>query len=824
MTTPTPTRTVHDALGYERTTLDAFFAPRTVALIGATEQEGSVGLAVLRNLRGGRAEVYAVNPHHAQIDGMIAYPDITSVPAAVDLAVIVTPAETVPEIVGACAAANVKAAIVISAGFRERGEAGADLEAATLAQARRGRLRVLGPNCLGIIRPRSSLNTTFLTTAVRSGSLGLISQSGALGAAILDWGAQENIGFSAFISVGSMMDIDWGDLIDYLGDDPATQTIVIAMESIGDARSFLSAAREVALTKPIIVIKAGRTPEAARAAAAHIGVDVGSDAVLDAAFRRCGVLRIETLGHLFAMVDVLAKQPRPQGPRLTIITNAGGLGVLATDTLIERGGELAQLSPHTLAELDAVLPAHWSRANPIDLLGDADPERWGDALRVVARDHASDGTLVIFSPQGTVSPEVVAQQVIAHHDQRKPLLTTWMGGEQIAAAEHMLNQANIPTLPYPDTAARMFGNMWRYTDNLRSLYETPTLADKPQDVADAHAASEQMLRRISDEGSTRLDEGEVAFLLAAYGITTALDDPTGDGLSVAIHADIDPQFGPVLRCGAGGALKHVFDDVAVALPPLNTTLARRMLERTRVYAAFDPTLLEDVLVRFSRLVVEQRRVRRIVLDPVVLRGDRVVVVRADVHLHDQSIADADLPRTAIRPYPVQYSAPGTLKDGTPITIRPIRAEDEPLMVAFHHTLSESTVYTRYFHQLQLDLRIAHERLTRICFIDYDREMALVAERDDPVRGRAILGVGRLSKLRGTTEAEFAILIADQFQQQGLGTELLRRLVAIGRDEQLTAIVADMLQENSGMQHVVRRLGFQTRFDWSEGIMKARLTL
>ncbi len=360
----------------------------------------------------------------------------------------------------------------------------------------------------------------------------------------------------------------------------------------------------------------------------------------------------------------------------------------------------------------------------------------------------------------------MAQQVIAHHDQRKPLLTTWMGGEQIAAAEHMLNQANIPTLPYPDTAARMFGNMWRYTDNLRLLYETPTLADQPQDVADAHAASEQILRRVADEGGTRLDGGEVAFLLAAYGITTALDGPTGDGLSVAIHADIDPQFGPVLRCGAGGALKHVFDDVAVALPPLNTTLTRRMLERTRVYAAFDPALLEDVLVRFSRLVVEQRRVRQIVLDPVVVRGDRVVVERAEVHLHDQSIADADLPRTAIRPYPVQYSAPGTLKDGTPITIRPIRAEDEPLMVAFHHTLSESTVYTRYFHQLQLDLRIAHERLTRICFIDYDREMALVAERDDPVRGRAILGVGRLSKLRGTTEAEFAILIAGSVPAAG----------------------------------------------------------
>ncbi len=830
MTQRSPTRSVHDALGYERSTLDAFFAPKTVAVIGATEQPGSVGLAVLRNLKGGHAQVFAVNPHHKAVDGMIAYPDISTVSAAVDLAVIVTPAETVPSIVAACAQANVKAAIVISAGFRERGPAGTALEQATLEGARRGRLRVLGPNCQGIIRPGTGFNTTFLPTAVRSGSLALISQSGGLGAAILDWGARENIGFSAFVSVGSMMDIDWGDLIDYLGDDPVTEAIVIAMESIGDARSFLGAAREVALTKPIIVIKAGRTTEAAQAAEAHIGVFTGSDAVLDAAFRRCGVLRIETLGYLFAMVDALAKQPRPQGPRLLIVSNAGGLGVLATDTLIERGGELATLAPETLRELEALLPTHWSRANPIDVLGDAEPERWEKVLRILAQDRGSDGTLVIFSAQGTASPEAVAQHVVQYRDGRRPLLASWMGGEQVAAAEDTLNRANIPTLPYPDTAARMFCNMWQYTYNLRALYETPILASEPHDVADAGEV-ERLLQDVCNEGRIQLTDDETMQLLAAYGIAAEFRTARIEDIVLALSSTIDAQFGPVLRCGIGGAHKELFDDVALALPPLNTTLARRMLEQTRFYGALKAghgslnlASLEQVLVRFSRLVVEQRRLREIIIDPLNITVDGVVALGAAVWLHDGRIADADLPRSAIRPYPLQYARPWTLRDGTPITIRPIRAEDEPLMVAFHHTLGEGTVYTRYFHHLNLDQRIAHERLTRICFIDYDREMALVAERDDPETGRAILGVGRLSKIRGTSEAEFAILIADPYQQQGLGTELLGRLVAIGRDEQISAIIAEILPENPGMRRVVQTLGFHTRYDWQEGVVHARLEM
>jgi acetyltransferase len=831
MTQPSPTRSVHDALGYERATLDAFFAPRSIALIGATEEAGSAGLAILRNLRQGRAQVYAVNPYHATVDGLATYSTVGAIGSAVDLAVVVTPAATVPSIIAECVTANVRAAIVISAGFRERGPDGAALEQAMLDQARRGRLRVLGPNCLGIIRPASGLNTTFLATPVRAGGLALISQSGALGAALLDWGAREHIGFSAFVSVGSMMDLDWGDLLDYLGDDPATKAMVLAMESVGDARSFLSAAREVAFTKPIIVIKAGRTSEAARAAAAHVGVDVGSDAVLDAAFRRCGVLRIETLGYLFAMVDTLSKQPRPQGPRLLIVTNAGGLGVLATDTLVEQGGTLAALSPTTLAALDAVLPAHWSRANPIDILGDADAERWERALQIIARDGGYDGVLVIFSPQGTAAPDAVAQYVVRFAEARKPWFASWMGGEQIAAAEEILNQANIPALPYPDTAARMFCNMWRYTYDLRALYETPSLPPEVHDVASARAAAEHMIRDVCDGGRTHLALDEAAQLLAAYDIPPALGTASTQQITLSLRSDIDAQFGPVLRCGLGGTLGAVFDDDAVALPPLNTTLARRMLEHLPAYRAirdgavpFDPAPLEQTLVRFSRLVVEQRRVREIVLDPLEVCETGVVVRGARMLLHDRSIADADMPRSAIRPYPVQYVAPWTLRDGTAVTIRPIRAEDEPLMVAFHHTLSEGTVYTRYFSQLKLDQRIAHERLTRICFIDYDREMALVAERDDGVAGRTIVGVGRLSKLRGTSEAEFAILIADQYQHQGLGSELLRRLIAVGRDEGVSAIVAEILPENMGMRRVVERLGFKTRTHWEDNVTQARLAL
>src|SRR5512144_102672 len=345
----------HDVLQYGRQALDAIFAPKSVAVIGATETPGSVGRTIVWNLISSSfgGTIYPVNPKRASILGIKAYPTIMAVPEVVDLIVVVTPAASIPGIIKEAVEIGVKSAIIISAGFKETGPQGAELERQILEHARRGNMRIIGPNCLGVMSPVSGLNATFATTIARRGNVGFISQSGALCTAILDWSLQENVGFSHFVSIGSMLDVDWSDLIYYLGDDPHTKSIVIYMETIGNARAFLSAAREVALTKPIIVIKPGRTEAAAKAAASHTGSLTGSDEVLQAAFRRVGVLRVETIAELFHMAEVLAKQPRPQGPRLTIVTNAGGPGVLATDMLISSGGELAELKPETLTALNS---------------------------------------------------------------------------------------------------------------------------------------------------------------------------------------------------------------------------------------------------------------------------------------------------------------------------------------------------------------------------------------------------------------------------------------------------------------------------------------
>jgi acetyltransferase len=468
----------HDVLQARRSPLDAIFAPKSVAVVGASEKVGSVGRSILSNLLGSPfgGSVFPVNPKRSSVLGVEAYPTVADVPGSVELAVVATPAATVPGVIGECGAAGVRGAIVVSAGFREAGAAGAELERRVLEQARRDRVRVVGPNCLGVMRPPTGLNATFAARMALPGGVGLISQSGALCTAILDWSLRERVGFSAFVSVGSMLDVGWGDLIDYLGGDPHTRCIVIYMESVGDARSFLSAAREVALTKPIIVLKAGRTEAAARAAASHTGSLAGSNEVLDAAFRRCGVLRVDTIAEVFYLAEVLAKQPRPKGPRLAVVTNAGGPGVLATDALVRAGGALAELSHESAEALDAFLPPHWSHGNPIDVLGDAGPERYARAVEVAARDPGNDGLLVILTPQAMTDPTATAERLRPYaRVEGKPVLASWMGGADVAAGEEILSRAGVATFPYPDTAARVFHAMWRSAYNLRGLYETPSL-------------------------------------------------------------------------------------------------------------------------------------------------------------------------------------------------------------------------------------------------------------------------------------------------------------------------------------------------------------
>jgi acetyltransferase len=914
VTTPTnpPPRfdPAHDVLHYQPHSLNSIFAPRSVAVIGATDKVGSVGRTILWNLIrspfGGT--VFPVNPKRANVLGIKAYPTIADIPDPVDLAVLVTPAPTIPDLIGQCVDAGTKGAIVISAGFKEIGPEGVELEQRIMEHANRAKMRIIGPNCLGVMNPLTGMNATFAADIARPGNLGFISQSGALLTAVLDWSLQENVGFSSIVSLGSMLDVDWGDLIDYLGNDPNTRSIVIYMESIGDARSFMSAAREVALNKPIIVIKPGRTEGAARAAASHTGSLTGSDEVLDAAFRRCGVLRVNTIGELFSMSEVLAKQPPPKGPRLTILTNAGGPGVLSTDTLLSNGGELAEVPAETMESLNQILPAAWSHNNPVDILGDADPVRYAKSLEMVAANPHSDGTLVILTPQAMTDPTATAEALKDYANRYdKPLLASWMGGKDVAAGVSILNLTTIPTFNYPDTAARAFTYMWRYSYNLKGIYETPATSEAAEGGPDRDAAA-AILDRVRRSGRTILTEAESKQLLAAYDIPTTptrvalnpdeatkcaaeigypvviklhsetlthktdvggvkLNLQTADEVRAAFNAmqvsvrekageghflgvtvqpmiklegyelivgsSVDPQFGPVLLFGTGGQLVEVYKDRSLALPPLNTTLARRMMEQTRIYKALpgvrgreavDIDALEKLLVRFSQLVVEQRWIQEIDINPLLASPHGLLALDARVVIYPSEMKKSDLPRLAIRPYPIQYVQPWTMKNGEHVTFRPIRPEDEPLMRRFHESLSEQSITMRYLVPFELGDRVTHERLARICFNDYDREIALVVEYTNPQSNESsILAVARLSRQIGAEEAHFNMLVSDGWQGQGLGRELLQRLIAIGRQEKIGRLTCTFATDNGIMTNLCTRLGFNLSAG-DDGLTEASLEI
>jgi acetyltransferase len=891
-----------------RRRLEAFFEPRTVAVIGASEERGSVGRTLLWNLVtnpfGGT--VYPVNPRHRSILGIPALASVGQVPEPVDLAVIATPSRTVPGIIRECVEAGVRAAVVISAGFKEAGPHGAELERELVEEARKGPLPVIGPNCLGLMNPRTGLNATFATRAATPGRIALLSQSGAIATAILDWSVTARVGFSAFVSVGSMADVGWGDLIDHLGTDRHTQSILMYMESVGDAPAFLSAVREVALAKPVIIIKPGRTEEAARAASSHTGALTGSDEVLDAAFRRVGALRVDSIEDLFSMAQALALQPTPSGPRLAVVTNAGGPGVLATDAAIAAGAKLPPPPEAVLEALNGFLPRPWSHGNPYDILGDAGPERYVETLKVVAADDGNDGVLVVLTPQAMTNPTRTAEEVSRIELPRgKPMLASWMGGSDVAAGREALASGGIPAFDYPDDAARIFALMSRYGDQLRVLYETPEAVDPVITGGRAQEAAER-LERLRLEGRKFLNEQESKDLLAAYGIPTVptvtaataeeavakanefgypvavklnsdtithksdvggvkldLADPEAvreafraikrsvtekvgtehfqgvtvqpfvkhAGYELIVGSSVDSQFGPVLLFGAGGVLVELVRAYALDLPPLTTTLARRLIAQTPVAkmlpglrggAPIDPAPLEALLVRFSQLVVDQPAIAEIEINPLLIGPGELVALDARVVLHPAEVPAARLPRPAIRPYPAQYVEQVEI-GGVPLTIRPIRPEDEPLVVDFHRRLSAQTVYLRYLSGIPLQRRIAHERLTRICFTDYSRQMALVAETREG-GDRRLAAIGRLTKLPpNLDEAEFGLLVADDYQGKGIGLEILQRLVAIGRDEGLRRINADMLEENHRMKAIASKLGFRLRAT-GLGVLRAELDL
>jgi acetyltransferase len=533
--------------------LEALFQPRSVALIGASDRPNSVGAVVLRNLKAGgfKGPLWPVNPKHARIGGEQAWPDAASLPGTPDLAVICTPAASVPAIVAELGRRGTRAAIVMSAGLRQAREEGGTWESAMLDAARPHLMRIAGPNCLGILVPGIGLNASFAPGNALPGNIAFVTQSGALATAMLDWANGRGIGFSHFISLGDVADVDFGDVLDYLGSDPGTRAILMYMESVTSARKFMSAARAAARNKPVIVVKGGRAPDGARAAASHTGALAGSDLVFDAAVRRAGMLRVDTLEDLFGAAETLAHRQAWAGDRLAVLTNGGGAGVLAADALALGGGRLAELSPQTLATLDACLPPAWSRGNPVDIVGDAPVSRYQDALRILLAAPEVDGVLFMHAPTAIVPAYDIAAACLPLVARRgKTVLACWLGAPSVASARASFSAAGVPCFDTPEHAVTAWLHLAAYARNQAALRELPGLGQQagPPDTERVC----KILQEAAAAGQRWLDAVQVQQVLQAYDIAA---------LPIGRARDANEAAALAQRIGFPVALKVMSPDI-----------------------------------------------------------------------------------------------------------------------------------------------------------------------------------------------------------------------------------------------------------------------
>jgi acetyltransferase len=869
--------------------LDQIFHPNSIAVVGASERKGSIGNALMRNLiQGGYSgKIYPINPRRNKIMKIPAYPSIQDLEEPVDLVVISTPITTAPQIVRECADNGIRGVVIISAGGKEIGEAGKKIEADIQKEASRNGLRIIGPNCLGIVCSSSKLNASFASHMSLPGKMAFISQSGAICTAILDLSLKENIGFSYFVSLGSMLDVDFGDMIDYLGGDPKVSSIVMYVESLTRFRNFMSAARAVSRIKPIIALKTGRTKAGAMAAASHTGALAGEDAVYDAAFKRAGILRVKTFEELFDCAELLAKQPRPSGSNLAIITNAGGPGVMAADALSDYGVEPVTLSPGTLKKLNDILPPYWSRSNPIDILGDASPQLYRQVVEICINAPEVNGLLMMAAPQAVIHPTDLAKSITdLLKDTSFPLFTCWLGGSDMEKGRVIFNQAGIPTFDSPERAVRAFMDLHRYNQNIEMLQQIPSRLPKRLELDRKNA---QMIVKEGLKCKNRLlTEFEAKALLSAYGIpvnptkkaSTAEDavqkakemgfpvvmkinsrdithksdakgvflnlnteievhttfekiiknaisynpDAVIDGVTmqpmiprpdyeIILGVKKDRDFGPVILFGMGGILTEIFNDRAIAFPPLNRLLATRLMEETKVYqllqgyrnmATADLRLLEELLIRLAQLATDFAEIEELDINPLFVTEQGVNAIDARVLLKpSQTPAPLHL---VISPYPDQHECHTRTNMGVDLFIRPIRPEDAPLLVELFESLSPRSVYLRFFTPLK---RLPHKMLARFTQIDYDREIALVAV---PATGsnERLLGVARVISGRKPKEAEFAVAVGDPWQGKGIGASLLQRCLSIAKERGIEKVMGTVLVENTQMLLLGRKLGFKIK--------------
>jgi acetyltransferase len=889
--------------------LDKIFRPAAVAVIGASHDFSKVGYRVLRNMIGSgfSGVVFPVNPKRESVQGIQCFPDVASLPRTPDLAVICTPGPKVPGLVRECGEAGILGVIMVAAGFSEVGDEGKALEDQIRQEvANHQGMRVIGPNCLGLMVPGIGLNASFAAGMPKGGHVAFVSQSGALCTAVLDLALDLNVGFSHFVSIGNMVDVSFADMIDYLGEQNEAHSIILYVESITHAREFMSAARAFSLTKPIVAYKAGRFHESALAAASHTGAMAGDDHVFDAVAERAGIERVYHLNDMFDCAELLSHHPPPESSRLAIVTNAGGPGVMATDTLIEQKGTLAPISNETIARLDATLPAIWSRGNPIDVGGDATAQRFAEATSVVMEDDAVDAVLVVLTPQVMTDPTETAHEVgkIAQMG-KKPIIAAWMGGSSVESGVNILTQAGVPAYSTPEQAVTSFMHLVSYARNLETLYETPRdihvafVSDREdrveasreiiekessilsercsmdllaiyeidiarctgartaeESVAAAESIGYPVVMKIcspqitykTDIAGVALDLRSDGEVVAAYerimqntrsrmpeatieGVTVQPMLPTEEGVELILGSKKDTTFGAVIMVGMGGVSAEMYGDFALGLPPLNERLARRMLESLRSWPmlqgyrnrpAVDVDKLIETLIRFSYLVADHPAIREIDVNPLLATATDMIALGARVVL-DPDLAGKDIPRyshLAIRPYPGRYVRHDYLKSGQPVTLRPIKPEDEPMWHALLGKCSAHSLRSRFFSVFK---ESTHQMATRYCFIDYEREMAIVAEIDGP-EGRELIGVTGLAADPDHEMAEFAILVPDPVQGEGVGNLLTDYTFEVAEEWGIKRITATMMSNNKRAIHLMRSRGFKLTHDIEERAVYAEKDL
>ncbi len=872
--------------------LKSIFEPKSVAVIGASEKKSSVGNQVLRNIREGgfSGEIYPVNPKYKKVQGLDCYPSLSDIDHSVDLVVFAIPAKHIPKVMRECSQHGVRAAIVLSAGFAEIGKRGQSLQNEIVDIAKTFNIPLIGPNCLGIVRPRVGLNATFAKSSARKGHVALVAQSGAFCTALLDWADSEGYGFSAVASLGATADIGFGQVLDYLAVDPETRSILLYVEGISDARSFISGLRVAARLKPVIVVKSGRNEIGSRAEVSHTGTLVGNDLVFDAAIRRAGAVRVQTVAQLFSAAQTLASGTRVEGPRLAIVTNGGGPGAMAADRMADLPLPLAELSKESIKELSKILPEHWSHSDPLDILGDADADRYEAATKIVLADKNVDGVLVLLTPQGMTDPTACAQGVIkAVKKNSKPILACWMGEKLVDKGRKLFVKAGIPQFRSPEAGVDAFGYLACYRRNQKMLLQTPpplsrvmepdvegarmiienalgerrfTLSNTESkavlsafhipvspsinvnSAAEALVAAENLglpvamkinssdITHKSDVGGVRLNIREPRTVRTAFremmdgvalqspdariqGVTieSMLDRPHAREIMIGIVQD--PVFGPVISFGTGGTVVEVFADNQVELPPLNEYLSNQLIKGTRVSTylkkfrnlpeANMPELIK-VLQRISEIACELPEIDELDINPLLVDENGVTVVDVRIVVKAPVATTSHYGHMATHPYPTELESFWQLPDGTNVTIRPIRPEDAVNEQSFVKNMSAESKYFRFMQSLG---QLTPLMLARFTQIDYDREMALIAEIKDGAGGSRIIGVVRYVSNPDHHSCEFALAVSDDYQRKGIGRHLMQRLMTVAHDRTLEVMEGEVLSNNSKMLKLLERIGFRS---------------